>query len=299
MKKYRQSLKRSTGLLPFLLVLLLVACHSKQNAQEGATAKDTQFRVATYNIRYDAEADYKTGNGWDTRKGELADLIKRYDFEIFGTQEGDKNQMNQLKGLLPGYDYVAHPYGGKGDLHNCAIVYKADLFDVLDSGVFWLSETPDVPSVGWDATDRRICQWAKLKVKKNDQVFYFFNAHFYWRLQDAKRESGPLMVQQIKRIAGSSPIICTGDFNSTAETSQIQAMKRILNDSYEQSKNGRKGNERTAFPGGVFQGQPKSRIDYIFVSKFMQVKDYEVYADRYNTDHYPSDHLPVSCVVSF
>src|SRR5690606_7802490 len=101
--------------------------------------------------------------------------------------------------------YVAHPYGGTGDLHNVAILYNPDKFVLLESDVFWLSETPNVPSTGWDASDRRVCQWAKFKEKNTGKVFYYFNAHFYWRKHTAKQESGPLVVSKIKEIAGELP----------------------------------------------------------------------------------------------
>jgi len=300
MKKYNKVLKRSIHLFPLCILFLLISCDTRKNGTEEAAAQATAFRVASYNIRYDAPADYETGNGWDIRKEPLAALILKHQFDIFGTQEGDKNQMSQLKELLPGYDYVAYPYAGKtSDLHTCATVYKTDLFEVLDSGVFWLSQTPDVPSIGWDATDRRICQWTKMRDKKNDRVFYFFNAHFYWRLKEAKRESGPLMVQKIKSIAGDNPVLCTGDFNSEPETPQIQHIKGLLLDAYDVSRTERQGVDETNISGGVFQGKPTNRIDHIFLSKHFIVADYQVLSDTYNGDHYPSDHLPVTSLVSW
>ncbi|WP_223110838.1 endonuclease/exonuclease/phosphatase family protein [Sphingobacterium hotanense] len=262
-------------------------------------AKKTRIKVSAYNIRYNANADVKGGNGWDIRKKPLAELIEKHGFEIVGTQEGDKQQMSDLRTLLPAFEQVSYPYGGKGDLHTAAILYKKDRFEVLDQGVFWLSETPDEPSMGWDATDRRICSWVKFKEKKSGKIFYFFNVHFYWRLEVAKRESGPLMVRKIKEIAGDAPAVCVGDFNSTSETSQILAMKASMQDAYDATETTRKGIEYTNLGGGNFLGPAKDRIDYIFVSKNIRVKDYEVYSDRYNGDRYPSDHLPLASTIEF
>src|SRR5690606_24471365 len=112
-------------------------------------------------------------------------------------------QLEELKELLPGYEYLGKPYGGSdGLLHNCATYYKPDLFRAIDSGVFWFSETPDVPSTGWDAHDRRICHWVKFEEKATSKQFFFFNVHFYFRYQLARQNSGPLLVQKIKEIAG-------------------------------------------------------------------------------------------------
>lgn len=261
--------------------------------------KKASFIAATYNIRYDAPADKQTGNSWDTRKEALTTLIKTHAFDIFGTQEGMFKQMIELKNLLPEYDYVSYPYGGKNDHHQGGIVYRRSVFQPLDAGVFWLSETPNVPSIGWDATDRRICHWAKFKHIPSGKVFYFFNAHFYWRNEEARTKSGELIVQKIKEIASNYPTICVGDFNSTADKPQIKVLKDLLNDAFDVSTNGRKGVINTNLGGGNFQSPPIDRIDYILLSKDIKVNDYTVYSDKYAYNRYPSDHLPVSCRVTF
>ena len=280
-----------------LLLLIFQSCGLNKTKHNKLTLS---FKVSSYNIRYNAAADIASGNGWEIRKGEVAKLIKKYNFDIVGTQEGDSTQMEELSLLLPGYYKVSHPYGGAtGNIHTNSILYKKGLFEVLDCGVFWLSQTPDIASIGWDATDRRICQWTKFKDKKSGKEFVFFNAHFYWRKEEAKKQSGPLIIEKVKLIAGELPVILTGDFNSNVETSQIKAIKTLLKDSYDISSNGRKGVEGTNIAGGVFKGPSKGRIDFIFISEGIGVNDYEVYSDVYNTDHYPSDHLPVSVNVSF
>lgn len=282
------------GLLPLLAGLLFITnCAAQLNGTSG------QFRVASYNIRYPAAADDSSGDGWDDRKAPMANLVISHGFDLVGTQEGFDFQLKDLKGLMPGFDYVSCRYGSERVPHNCATYYKTALFEVLDKGVFWFSETPDVPSIGWDANDRRICQWTKFKVKGTGKVFYFFNLHFYWRLQVAKAESGPLLVKKIKAIAGDAPVICTGDFNSTAETPQIKAVKALLFDAYDNAKTPRQGIAGTAFPGGVFRGEPHARIDYIFVTRNFQVEDYQSIPDVYNGDHHPSDHIPVTSLLTF
>lgn len=72
-----------------------------------------EFNAASFNIRYRAAADAKQGDGWDERKGDVAKVILTHDFDIVGTQEGDKGQIEDLAQLLPDYDYTGHPYGGK------------------------------------------------------------------------------------------------------------------------------------------------------------------------------------------
>lgn len=284
----------------FYLCLLATLLSCSQQKKTKSDTTETTLKVSSYNIRFDAQADYDTGNGWNDRKGALAELITRHGFEIVGTQEGHANQLTELKGLLPGYDYVAHPYGGSsGTTHNCATFFKTDRFDVLDQGVFWFSQTPDIPSIGWDASDRRICHWTRFRENTSNKEFYLFNAHFYWRNKIAREESGPLLVRKVKEIAGEAPAIVVGDLNSEPSTPQMIALKAFLSDAYEVSTTAPQGPENTGFPGGVFTGEPDSRIDYIYVTPHFRVKDYNVLLDTYKEDRYPSDHLPVVAALTF
>lgn len=274
--------------------------------QEGVIDEDDPddgerltLKVSSYNVRYAAAVDVATGNGWDTRKHHVVKLIRDHDFDIAGTQEANSTQLTDMKNLLPGYDYVGHPYGGSNhNLHNCAIFYKTAKYEVVDEGVFWFSETPDVPSIGWDATDRRICFWAKMKDKKTNMEFFFFTAHFYWQYHTAKENSGPLMAAKVHEIAGNAPVIATGDYNSRPNTSQIYAILTKLKDTYDLTETPPIGPEGTNLGGGNFQGEPNGRIDYIFVSDHFRVLNYAVLTDSYGDGRYPSDHLPVSSELS-
>jgi len=255
-------------------------------------------RIASYNIRYATVADEKTGNGWAIRKQPLADLIRRHGLNVVGTQEGNFKQMDELMELLPEYDYIGYPYAGKTSMdHTASIVYKKAQYEVVDHGVFWYSETPDTASIGWDATDMRICTWARMKHKTSKREFYFFTSHFYWRYVTAKRNSGAVMVQKIKEIVKDDlPVISTGDLNSNPSTAQIKEVKDLLGDAYDLTETPRSGPTGTGFPGGVFEGNPGSRIDYVFVNDKIQVLTYAVLTDKYGElGRYPSDHLPVVC----
>jgi endonuclease/exonuclease/phosphatase family metal-dependent hydrolase len=276
-------------------VLFLTSCSKGTHSTKAKKA--VSMRVATYNIRYESKTDDQQGNGWEKRKKPVADLIKRHGFDIVGTQEGNAKQLDELKALLDGYEFVGYPYGGPdGTLHNCATYFRKDMFKVLDEGVFWLSQTPDVPSLGWDATDRRICQRIKFREIRSGKEFYFFNAHFYFRYEQARRNSGELMVTKIKEIAKGNPVVFVGDLNSTPEMVQIGVIKGLLNDCAEVSKTPREGFENT-FPGGRFFGEPDMRLDYVFVSSHFGVLDYKVLGDTYVENRYPSDHLPVTSLI--
>lgn len=285
------------------LLILLPLFGSRDELIEIDTNSDT-IKIGTYNIRIDAKADAQTLNSWEQRKIPLSDLIKNYQFEIFGTQEGTNLQLVELTSLLEGFKFISNPYGGPYGLsHNNAIFYKDDIFKPLDTGVFWLSETPNIPSIGWNSSDQRICQWVKFKHKPSGTNFYFFNLHNHWRPEDenAKHNSILLAIEKIKEISGDSPVIFVGDFNSQPDTSHIKRLKVDLNDAFDVTQAMREGPENTNLGGGNFTGEPLNRIDYIFVSKDITVLNYSTHADKYEHSNfelrYPSDHLPISSTI--
>jgi endonuclease/exonuclease/phosphatase family metal-dependent hydrolase len=276
--------------------------HVPEKSALTTAGKDgPKIRVASYNIRYDAKADYDSGNGWNTRKAALARLIIDHRFEIIGTQEGDSSQMSDLMQLLPGFAFVGYPYGGAtGKIHTASIVYKKSEFEILDQGEFWYSETPDVESMGWDATDLRICTWARVRHRKSGLEFYFFSSHFYWRYHTAKEHSGKVLVDKIREIVKDDlPVISTGDLNSPPSSPQIADISAYLRDAYAVTEKSPAGLVPTAFHGGVFTGTPNSRIDYIFVNKKVRVLSYATLNDTYDQGRHPSDHLPITAEIRF
>jgi len=262
-----------------------------------AFAQETsEIRVASYNLRMDTSSD--SLNAWPHRKENVKALIQYHDFDIIGTQEGFVHQINDLL-EMPGFASIgAGRDDGKAAGEHSAIVYKTDLFEVVDSGNFWLSETPDTPGLGWDATCcNRIASWGLFKDKITKREFYVFNVHFDHQGVVARQESGKLMVKKIKEIAQGKPVICTGDFNSTPDTEQIVGMSALLDDAYKVTKSPPYGPVGTtnAFR---FNAPMKNRIDYVFVSKDFEVRKYAVLTDALN-QRYPSDHQPVVATLRF
>lgn len=268
-----------------LLLLLLVGCCSL-----SLKAQNSTVNIASYNIRYNNSGDGL--NAWPNRKENVKALIKYHDFDIFGIQEGLIGQVKDIAELADyGYYGKGRDDGKEGGEHS-VIFYKKQRFKVLQSGDFWLSETPEKPGKGWDATCcNRICSWIKFKDLTTKKDFYFFNVHFDHEGVVARRESGKLMVKKIKEIAGNAPAICTGDFNSTPETEQILEMQTILKDSYKVTEMPPYGPEGT-FNAFKFDAPMKHRIDYIFVSSSIKVLKYANLTDA-KDQRYPSDHQPI------
>ncbi len=252
--------------------------------------KYPEIKIATYNIRY-----YNHGDGinsWESRRDNVNALIRFHEFDIFGTQEGMINQLRDIARLTE-YNFIGKGRDdGKNAGEHSAIFYRKDRFQLLQSGDFWLSETPDKPSLGWDSSNNiRICSWAKFKDQNTRKIFFFFNVHFDHRGVEARKQSAFLMLKKIKEIAGSSPVICTGDFNSTPETDQIKTMKTVLKDSREITEKPPYGPLGT-FNSFKFDAPMLDLIDYIFVSSQIRVLKYGVLTDA-KEQRFPSDHLPV------
>ena len=269
------------------IILALFVCICIQSA---FAQKNTPVIVATYNIRYNNSHD--SLNAWPNRKENVKALIRFHEFDIFGTQEG---LIDQIKGISELEAYARTGHGrddGKEAGEHSAIFYKKDRFKLLDSGDFWLSETPEKPGKGWDAKCcNRICSWGKFQDLQTKKTFYFFSVHFDHQGIVARKESGKLLVKKIQEIAKNAPVICVGDFNSTPETEQIQTMQTILNDSYKVTEAPPYGPVGT-FNSFRFTAPMKNRIDYIFVSKGIKVLKYGVLTDA-KDQRYPSDHQPV------
>lgn len=257
--------------------------------------KTAPMNVATYNLRFNNPGDGI--NAWPNRKETVKALIRYHEFDIFGTQEGLIDQLQDLAEMSEFAWYGRGRDDGKEGGEHSAIFYKKDRFVLLDKGDFWLSETPDKPSFGWDAACRRICSWVKLKDKQSKKEFYFFSVHFDHKGKLARSESGKIMVEKIKSIAGKAPVICVGDFNSTPDTDQIKSLSSLLLDSHDVTEMPAYGPEGTA-NGFILDAPLKNRIDYVFVSNDFKVKKYAVLTDNKN-QRYPSDHQPIATEIAF
>lgn len=254
------------------------------------------YRVATYNLRNDNPGDVL--DPWKVRGPVVADLIRFYDFDIFGTQEGLLHQLEDLKNGLAGYDYigVGRDDGDKKGEYS-AIFYKTDKLRLLGKGNFWLSEDTEKPNMGWDAVCIRICSWGKFEEVATGKTFFMFNIHYDHIGRAAQMESSKLMIKKVREIAGDSPAILTGDFNVNENSESYLLLKNsdIFEDAYDLAL------IRFA-PNGTFNGfevtsKPQGRIDHIFLTSEFKVSRYGILTNIYN-GRCPSDHFPVMVEVT-
>jgi len=258
----------------------------------GTVAMGQQFTVGSFNVRNDNSGD--VGNLWAQRKSIAANLLRFHQFDVFGTQEGKKNQIDDLSLLLPEFaNYGRGRDDGQSGGEHSSIFYRKDKFKLLDKGDFWLSETPDKPGLGWDATCcNRICSWVYLQDLKSGKKFYFFNAHYDHEGKIARMESSKLVLKKIKEIAGNQPAIFTGDLNGNHQSEWYLSLKNggLLADSFDQVKYPYVNN--SSFNGWGKQLQGDDIIDHVFVSKHFNAKRWGLLTDTYR-GKFVSDHFPV------
>ncbi len=251
------------------------------------------LKIMTYNLRFDNAGDGE--NAWPHRKETLVNQIRFYAPDVFGTQEGLEHQLRYMDKELKNYKYVGVGRADikeKGDGEFSAVFYNTKKFNKLDEGTFWLSQTPNKPSRGWDAALNRICTYILLQDKEKGTKFYLFNTHFDHRGKEARKNSASLILRKIKEINKENvPFFLTGDFNLTPEEEPIRLIARELNDAKQVSGLPPFGPEGT-FNGFKVCKAPKHRIDYIFVNDRIIVKKYAVLASVKDVK-YPSDHFPV------
>ena len=274
------------ALLSFFLFPLLI------NAQN----KNEILRVMAFNIRYDNPDD--GSDIWTNRKDNVISMINFYDADIIGTQEVLKNQKVYLDEHLKGFISVGVGRENgvdKGEFS--AVFFKRDRFELLNSGTFWLSETPEViGSVGWDAALERISTWVKLKDKTTNNEFFVFNTHYDHMGQQARIKSSELLIEKIKSLSGELPVILTGDFNVTKDN---DAYKTIVADEDLKMYDSQFSSSQPHHgPNWTFHGfeevpvNERPKIDYIFVNNKVTVLKHGILSDRFDGG-YPSDHLPV------
>ena len=252
-----------------------------------------EIAVLSYNIRYNSSGDGL--DLWDLRKAQLIEQIRQLDPISFGVQEATLIQMKDLEEGLPEYNYVGvgrDDGATKGEFS--AIFYKKDELRVIQEDTFWLSETPEKVSIGWDAALPRICTYALFEHQESKRQYWHFNTHFDHMGVKAREESAKLVVSKIKSlVVDGEAIILSGDFNAEPHMEPVKVLKNSFEDPADKVE--------LRGPVGTFSGFQLNatldrRIDYIFIQG-VSVISYQHLATRRTNGRWISDHLPI--LISF
>ena len=261
---------------------------AQKNESEG-------LKVMSYNIRYGSAEDGT--NSWKYRWPATVEMLNEVKPDVFGVQEALDFQVEFVSEMVR--DYKGYGVGredGKHDGEHMAIFWNKKTVKMMKSGTFWLSETPEKPSMGWDAACYRTATWALMKDKKTGKKFYFVNTHLDHEGEEAQKNGLKLIVDRIASINPEGyPMVLTGDFNIIPENPGLVALDKIMTST-------RKIAKKTDSKG-TFNGWRKDRqgpvIDYIYVSGFSEVSEYETITKEFAKKSFISDHYPIMSVLKF
>lgn len=252
------------------------------------------LNVMSFNIRLNIAVD--SLDAWPYRKDKVASQILFHEVHLLGVQEALHDQMADLRERLPQFKSLG---GGRDDGKEkgeySAIFYDTTRLQVLQTKMFWLSETPEIAgSKSWDAAITRIVTWAKFRDKKTKKIFFAFNTHFDHKGEVARRESAKIVLKKIREMAANMPVICTGDFNAEPAQEPVMVIMDKSNplhliDSKEISQTPHYGPTGTfsAFRSKERNDQP---IDYIFLKGKWKVLKHatisQTWGGRFASDHF-------------
>jgi len=268
------------------------------NAQ---TKMQSNVNVMTFNIRYDNPEDET--NSWEHRKGNVLKMIRFYEADILGMQEVLAHQLKDLTVNLTEYGAIGvGREDGKEKGEYSPILYNKNKFTLIKSGYFWLSETPEKPSKGWDAACERIATWVQLKDNTTGKKVFVLNTHFDHKGEVARRESVNLVKTKIAQLSEGMLQIMMGDLNATLDSSVMKSLltadkslslldsKKLASIVY--------GPNWSFHDFGNIPFNDRPLIDYVLVTKGITVHKYAVLAETLN-DLFLSDHAPVFVKVAF
>jgi len=263
----------------------------------------TDLRVMSFNIRVDVD---RGPNGWPVRRDKVVKVIDDFNPDVLGMQEDTANQAEYVVNQLPRYSAFGRSTKPDGSGEHNSILYRTSRFTELQSGTFWLSETPDVPgSRGWKARIPRAVNWVELEDNNNPGfVFVVMNTH--WengpKGAQARLHSATLMREMMADIAKDVPVVFTADFNADEGSAPYQRMtgrddndnRRFLIDSYRDLHPQDSGRVGTAHR---FTGKAgRARIDWILHDDGFDTLEADIVRTSFD-GRYPSDHFPITATL--
>lgn len=284
-----------------IIIGILATTANVSYSEQKQPARGVELNVMSFNIRNGRANDGE--NSWKHRKEFAADVIRAAKLDVVGLQEAFRFQLDDLRKQLPEFQEIGEGRDGGTKGEYSAILYRGSRFTALDSGTFWLSDTPEVKSRHWGNRYLRICTWVRLKDKKTDESFYVYNTHFDHQSQNARLKSAQLVAQRIHNRQHKEPFLLTGDFNADEDNPVVLYLKAkstappkspiTLIDTFRKLH----PNESVVGTGGGFAGRADGKkIDYVFVQPQTKVTSASII--RTNRDgRFPSDHSPVMAKV--
>jgi len=252
------------------------------------------------NIRFQNPND--GDNDWPYRKDFVADILKKRAPDIFGTQEGLKNQLLSLNNLLSEYEMVVSHREWINERMYPTIFIKKDRFQIRKSGDVWLSETPDLPgSSSFDSAFPRLCTYVEVEDSyRNNERLVFINCHLDHVLETTREKQITVLCEEILKIfKENSNFLLVGDFNSPPNESVRKKISEFLPKLNDPWLDLQKPEECTfhKFDGKDPYGS-KFRIDWTLHSSVFSAINTESITEHRN-GQYPSDHFFIDTILQY
>jgi endonuclease/exonuclease/phosphatase family metal-dependent hydrolase len=246
-------------------------------------SEDT-LRIMSFNIR----CTNVGRDTWEDRIGIVTDTMVNSKADSIGVQEATPEWMATLKETLTDYDYVGVARDdGKNQGEYSAVFYLKDKYNLVDSGNFWLSETPEKPSLGWDAACIRICTWAVLENKETKEQYVHVNSHFDHEGIKAREESVKMILAHIEEYK-DLPVVFTADMNVVEGSDNYVQFTKVLHDTKYQAKDTM---DYLTYHDTKPSKHEDEIIDYVMVNDNFNALTYKVVTagvdERYVSDHFP------------
>jgi endonuclease/exonuclease/phosphatase family metal-dependent hydrolase len=256
-----------------------------------AIAQDSAaLRVMTFNVRYPSKGD--GSNVWENRRDLLIDTIRRSRPDVMGAQELFHMQGEYIVEQLPEFAWFGVSRRGNQEDEHMGVFYLKGRLRPVETGNFWLSETPDQPgSMSWNVTLPRMVTWAIFEDLRNGRRFHYFNTHFPHRREDAEArvECARVLAQRLRAVRAGETVIVTGDFNASAGSEPLRVLTELVADAW--TKAGKTEGPSDTFHG--FKGAPRpGRIDWMLDRGGVEPVTAET-VTHHSDGRYPSDHFPV------
>lgn len=271
-----------------LFALIAIICMAA-----GCCQKKETLKVISYNIRLGVAND--GDNSWDIRKPATIEMLETLQPDIFGVQEAYNYQLSYITDNCPQYScFGVGRDDGSDEGEHMSIFYDNTRYECLDWGNYWLSETPEVPSFGWDAACRRTATWALLKNRKSGREFFFVNTHLDHIGVQARINGLALVVDKIAAMnPDGNPMILTGDFNVEPDDTCLVDLNTRMSSARATAE---VSDTKPSFNGW---GESEETIDYIYYSGFSRCKTFRVVDEKFAGKPYISDHYPVVAEIEF
>ena len=286
----------------------LIGGHKYENGIILVDGRDyNELSVISFNIRVmGGLSELINKNSWSRRKSATPAMIKDYCPDIFGVQEALSDQLTYVGDNLTNYSYVGVGREDGKEISEItdseesgeimAIFYNTSKIELLEWGTYWLSETPEEPSISWEAEYNRTMTWAKMQMKLNGMKFFYVNTHLDNHSGTAREEGLKLIVNKIaEKNTDNLPVVLTGDFNVTPDNSVLGVL--VDAEMLDARTTATTTDDLATFNG--FGDEEERVIDYIYYRGFSSCPEYETIVKQYENITYISDHYPIVARLMF